>query len=374
MPLLGFGTWRADAGLVGPAVAAALAEGYRHFDGAAVYANEAQVGAALRQWMESPAAAEAVAASASSDTAPTRGVKRTPRSELFVTNKLWNTFHAPSDVADAARRSLACMQLDYFDLYLVHWPVCFQRTIDPLTGQEELYPKAPPPAAAGGGGGRRRNRAQPMRFAEPDISLEETWAAMLALKAQGLARDVGLSNCTSGEVLRICAAFPSPRNQPSVNQVEAHPLCAQHSMQAILAAKGVHVSAYSPLGNIHAHAAASAASLSSSSSSTAAASSKAPPPPLSPLHHPVIQSLAATHGVSPAQVLLRWNLQLGRSVLPKSVQPHRIQENARLFHFELSDHDMRQIAHLNQPASQHRFLNPTSFKREPRKYFFTAFE
>lgn len=335
MPLLGLGTWRADAGLVGASVTAALDAGYRSIDGAAVYGNEVEVGAAIAAWCARTG---------------------TPRSSLFITNKLWNTFHAPADVRWALERSLRLMQLDYFDLFLVHWPVSFRRTTLP-DGSEELYPKR--------GAGRAKDH---LLFAEPDVPLADTWAAMVDARAAGLTRDVGVSNCTSAQVEALCAEFSARDQWPSMNQVESHPFCAQTRMAPRLAALGVGITAYSPLGNIH--AAPPSAGIASASASSSAASSK----PLSPLVHPLIVEIAGSHGATPAQVLLRWNLQLGRVVLPKSVRAERIRENAALFHFELSDEDMARIDTLSRPPTQQRFLNPTSFKREPRKYFFTEIE
>lgn len=331
MPLLGLGTWRADAGLVGASVTAALDAGYRSIDGAAVYGNEAEVGAAIAAWCARTG---------------------TPRSDLFITNKLWNTFHAPSDVRWALERSLRLMQLDYFDLFLVHWPVAFRRTTL-ADGTEDLYPK--------------HRKSKEIIFASPDIPLADTWGAMVAAQRAGLTRDIGVSNCTATQVESLCSEFSSSRDQPSMNQVESHPFCAQHRLAARLAPLGVGITAYSPLGNIH------AAPPSAGIASASASSSKAAPPP-SPLVHPLIREIAASRGVTPAQVLLRWNLQLGRVVLPKSVRAERIRENAALFHFELTAEDMQRIETLNAPPTQQRFLNPTSFKREPRKYFFTEIE
>ena len=186
---------------------------------------------------------------------------------------------------------------------------------------------------------------------------------MLDCVRNGLVRSIGVSNYTSEQVLQLNHLFGA--DGPSVNQIESHPFCAQHTMQSKLDPLGVRLTAYSPLGNIHASA---------PSAGIKASAKNAPPPPASPMHHPIIVDIARTHGVTPAQVLLRWNLELGRIVIPKSVTKERIEENARVFHFTLSTDEMQRIAELNQPPTQHRFLNPTSFKRTPRKYFFTVFE
>lgn len=266
------------------------------------------------------------------------------RESLFVTSKLWNTSHHPSHVESALRLTLSRLGLEYLDLYLIHWPVCFLHSVDEATGEVTHYPKT--------------KRGVPL-FAEEDVPIESTWEAMLACQRAGLVRTIGVSNFTSAQVLALTERFGA--DGPAVNQIEAHPFCAQHDMQRRLESAGVHVAAYSPLGNFFA-------------STPPKKSSRQPPPPASPLLHETIADIASSHGVTPAQVLLRWNLQLGRTVLPKSVRVDRIRENAEIFHFQLTDEQLARIAQLAQPPTQHRFFNPTSFKRTPRKYFFTEFE
>jgi len=253
-------------------------------------------------------------------------------------------------VEPALRRSLHLLGLSYVDLYLVHWPVCFARTRDPTSGAEILYP---------------RDQSGQLLFPESDIPLARTWEAMVELKRAGLVRDIGVSNCTSDQVKQLVEQFGAA-DAPSVNQVEIHPFCPQHAMQRELRKVGVHMTAYSPLGNIH------AAPPSAGIKPSAGAKAR-PPPPASPLVHPTILSIAEQRGATPAQVLLRWNLQLGRAILPKSVRAERLKENASLFHFHLTDDDMAQIAKLGEPATQHRYLNPP-FTRVPHKPFFTNME
>lgn len=198
-------------------------------------------------------------------------------------------------------------------------------------------------------------------FAAEDIPLERTWEALLALQRRGLIRAIGGSNFTSDQVLALQSHFGRV-DGPQTNQVESHPFCAQHRMAAKLNAAGIPITAYSPLGNYQA------------SKPQPGATVRAKPPPPSPLNHTLIQTIAQKHEVAPAQVLLRWNLQLGRLVVPKSVQADRIRMNGEVFHFHLSSDDMAAIETLNHPPTQTRFLNPSSFKRTPRKWFFTEFE
>jgi diketogulonate reductase-like aldo/keto reductase len=270
IPLIGLGTWQAAPGEVQAAVLAALRAGYRHIDCASVYKNEHEVGEALKEALES-------------------GLVK--RADLFITSKLWNDAHAPDQVEKACRESLERLGLDYLDLYLIHWPV-----------------------RAGVQTGSALN-------ARPYF---ETWQAMERLASSSnpsnppLAKAIGVSNLGEKK-LRALMANPLLRVPPAVNQVEAHPLWRNGALLRCCAELGVHVTAYSPLG--------------SAPEALAAAMGEKSPPPPSLLRHPAV--LAAAESAtkrcgkprSPAQVLLRWNLERGVSVLPKSVHPERIAAN-----------------------------------------------
>ncbi len=132
------------------------------------------------------------------------------REDLFITSKLWNDFHANDDVERLCRESLSNLQLDYLDLFLIHWPHTF-------TEAEVLTP-----------------------------SIQETWLAMEALVAKGLVRSIGVSNF-SGKRLRAMKAYATIF--PAVNQVELHPQWRQDGLLKDCAELGVHVTAYSPLGS-----------------------------------------------------------------------------------------------------------------------------
>jgi len=200
MPLLGLGTWKAAPGEVGAAVREAIRLGYRHIDCASVYANEPEVGAAIRA---------AIAA----------GEVR--REELWITSKLWSNAHGHSNVEPALRRTLADLGLEWLDLYLVHWPVPIKPGVAfPSSGADLLPPEA--------------------------IPLSDTWRGMEAVLERGLTRHIGVSNVSSRK-LRLIQA--EARLQPEVNQVERHPLLQQPQLLADCAAAGVHITAYSPLGS-----------------------------------------------------------------------------------------------------------------------------
>ncbi|XP_064185192.1 aldo-keto reductase Mvan_2161 [Anguilla rostrata] len=260
MPLLGLGTFR----LRGPeetqrVIDAALAAGYRAFDTAAVYRNEAELGRALR------------------DLLPKHGLSR---GDVFITSKL-----GPRDQGHRARegcaRSLEQLGLEYIDLYLVHWP-----GTQGLPVGDQQNP---------------RNRA-------------ESWAALEQFHADKKFRAIGVSNYTPGhlkELLRVC------RVPPAVLQVEFHPKLAQGELRALCREAGVCFQAYSSLG---------AGAL---------------------LSDPDVLAVAAGCGRTPAQVLLRWAVQQGVPVLPKSSQPERVGENGRVFDFHLSEEDMGRLSALD---------------------------
>ena len=178
MPLLGFGTWKAEPTVVGEAVRAALQVGYRHIDAAAVYANEAEVGGAFAELVGD-------------------GEGKIPRAQLFVTSKLWNTEHAPEHVRPALEQTLRDLRLDYLDLYLIHWPQAFQK----VEGTTRGFPRTPD-------GGIVYNTSTP---------LADTWRALEACVDAGLVRSIGVSTPTrasserGGGRLRVCGA--SSRSQ-----------------------------------------------------------------------------------------------------------------------------------------------------------------
>ncbi|MCA9690643.1 MAG: aldo/keto reductase [Myxococcales bacterium] len=200
MPLLGLGTWKSAPGEVGAAVRAALRLGYRHIDCAAIYGNEAEVGAALR---ESIAAGEVT------------------REELWITSKLWNNAHAEGAVIPALTRTLRDLGLAYVDLYLIHWPVAMSPA--------RMFPESGADLVS-----------------LDDMPLSATWRGMEAARAAGLARHVGVSNFS---VTKLRGLLEEATARPEVNQIELHPYLQQEATLAFCRAHGIHVTAYSPLGS-----------------------------------------------------------------------------------------------------------------------------
>ncbi|WP_193215151.1 aldo/keto reductase [Luteolibacter marinus] len=287
IPALGLGTWKSDPGEVGAAVKEALRLGYRHFDCAAVYGNEKEIGTAL---------AEAIGSGA---------VKR---EELWITSKLWNNAHLKDDVLPALRQTLADLQLDYLDLYLMHWPIA-QRP-------EVSFPE------------------KAADFLSPDEApLAETWAALEEAADAGLCHHIGVSNFSPRRLQQL---LDTARRAPEVNQVESQPLLAQNDLLDLCRKHGVIFTAYSPLG----------------SPDRPARLQRGNDPPL--MKAPVIEAIGRKHGITPAQVLLAWAVCRGTVVIPKSVTPARLQENLAAASVELNTEDMAALSALDQ---DHRFLD-----------------
>lgn len=289
MPTIGLGTWQAAPGEVEAAVSMAIDLGYRHFDCAWLYGNEKEIGAALNAKIAEGAVA---------------------REDLFITSKLWNTFHRPDAVEGACRASLQALGLEYLDLYLVHWPVAFKEGDDPW------------PYDANG-------RIQ-TSFVDPVT----TWRAMERLPGMGLVKSIGVSNFNSQQLARICA---SATVQPAVDQVECHPYLTQRALRSACRQRNVAFVAYSPLG------APNAVRPKPDDSGTMPTAPDAP----AVLTDHRLRRLAGQKGKTPAQVILRWLVQSGMAAIPKSTNPQRLRENLEIYDFELSNAELQYIDSFN---------------------------
>ncbi|MBC9926554.1 MULTISPECIES: aldo/keto reductase [unclassified Leucobacter] len=259
IPQLGLGVFLVDPGETERNVSEALEVGYRHIDTAAIYGNEAEVGAAIAK----------------------SGI---PRDELYITTKLWN--NRQGDVRAAAEESLEKLGLERVDLYLVHWPVPEQDTF------------------------------------------VQAWEQMIEVRDAGLSRAIGVSNHEIEHLERIIEATDEV---PAANQIELHPEHQRRELVAYCRENGIAIEAWGPLAQGKSDL----------------------------LGLPVITGAAAAHGKTPAQVVLRWHIENGTIVFPKTSRRERMIENAGLFDFALRPEEHAAITALE---SGHNYgPDPRSF-------------
>jgi len=241
------------------------------------------------------------------------------RNELWVTSKLWNDSHAPDDVRPAIEKTLADLRLGYIDLYLIHWPVAQRKGVG--------FPE----------------HADDMVDLD-ELPIAETWPAMEELVDDGIVRHIGVSNFSAK---KLDALRATAHRKPEMNQVELHPYLQQQELLDYCSAHHIGLTAYSPLGSPDRPAGLKA--------------SDGPPV----LDDPVIGAIAQRLGVAPAQVLIRWAIQRGTAVIPKSVNPERLAQNFAAAEIELTEEDMSQIAALDQ---HRRYITGTFWALEGSSY------
>ncbi|MCJ1257593.1 hypothetical protein MMC24_005419 [Lignoscripta atroalba] len=258
IPAIGLGTWQSKPNEVRDAVKIALQKGYRHIDTALAYGNEHEVGQGIKD----------------------SGV---PRSEIWVTTKLDNTWH--HRVTEGIDSSLESLGMDYVDLYLMHWP----SSTDPNDMKKHL----------------------------PDWDFIKTWQEMQKLPETGKVKNIGVSNFAIKNLEKLLND-PSCKTTPAVNQVELHPNNPSPKLIDYCKEKGIHCTAYSCLGSTD-----------------------------SPLYKdPTLLLIGDKVGKTPQQVMLMWGIQRGTSVIPKSVTAARIEKNFELDGWELSERDMNELSSL----------------------------
>lgn len=281
MPAIGLGTFGSDhvsADAIAEAVKGAIEVGYRHLDCAAVYGNEDRIGPAIRQ----------------------SGI---PREELWITSKVWNDRH--HDVVGACRQSLADLQLDYLDMYLVHWP----------------FPNFHPPGCAVDS---RSPDAQPYIHE----SFLRTWRQMEQLVDLGLTRHIGTSNMT---IPKLTLLLRDARIQPAVNEMELHPHFQQPELFEFVRANGIEPVGYSPLGSPNRPARDRTAE------------------DTVDIEDPVIVQIANRHALHPASVCIKWSVQRGATPIPQSASRRNYVANLEAVVGEpLTDDEMRAIAGIDR--------------------------
>jgi 2,5-diketo-D-gluconate reductase A len=246
IPQLGLGVYKVEDALAATLVDGAIEAGYRHIVTAALYNNERGVGDGVRS----------------------SGV---PRDELFITTKVWDDDHGYDETLRAFDNSLKLLQMDYVDLYLIHWPCPKQN------------------------------------------KYVETWRALETLRADGRARSIGVSNFKPHHIEELRASSDAV---PVINQVELHPWLPQVETRQYNNAHGILTEAWSPLARGRV------------------------------LDNEILAAIADKHRKTPAQVVLRWHVQTGTVVIPKSNSLDRIRENADVFDFVLDVADLAAIAGL----------------------------
>ena len=300
-PAVGLGLWKIDRADTANLVEEAIRVGYRHLDSACDYGNEAEAGEGIRR---------ALAA----------GICR--RDELWVTSKLWNTYHDPRHVRQAAERSIRDLRVNHLDLYLIHFPIALR-----FVPFDVRYPP----------GWIHDPSAERPRMETVRVPLSETWGALEELVLAGLVRRIGVCNYSTALLRDLLS---QAKVLPSVLQVELHPLLSQEKLLRFCREERIAVTAFSPLG----------------------APSYVPlgmaRPEESLLSHSLVLDTARECGRTPAQVLLRWGLQRGTSVIPKTSRRERLRENLALFDFSLSAAQMEAISGLDRGQ---RFNDPGVF-------------
>jgi len=215
------------------------------------------------------------------------------RENLFITTKLWcNDWRR---VEEACNESLKNLKLDYLDLYLVHAPLSY-----------EYHPGDPFPKDTDG------------KSCKLDwVPVHVVWSHMEKLVESGKVRAIGVSNWP---FLMVRDLLSFAKIKPAVNQIEIHPYLQQSGLASFCTKHDIHISAYSPLANGKD----------------------------GPLSDPLVKQIASNHKVTPAQILIRYCIDKGYSVLPKSVTPERIKENAQVFNFQLTPEEIKSIDGLER--------------------------
>ncbi|XP_048323683.2 non-functional NADPH-dependent codeinone reductase 2 isoform X2 [Ziziphus jujuba] len=275
MPVLGFGTASLSSGatLLKTAALEAIKLGYRHFDTAFVYGSEQALGEAIAEALKLGLVGS--------------------RDELFITSKLWSNDAHPNLVIPALQKSLRNLQLEYLDLYLVHWPISAK------PGEAQL----------------------PIKDVLP-MDYKSVWAAMEESQRLGLTKSIGVSNFSTRKLQNLLSFATIP---PAVNQVEMSPIWQQKKLIEFCMANNIIVTAYSPLG-----------------------AKGAPWGSNHVMENQVLQDIATAHSKSVAQVSLRWIYEQGATSVPKSHNKDRLKENSEIFDWELTREDLHRISQLPQ--------------------------
>lgn len=231
------------------------------------------------------------------------------RDDLFIATKCWLTYLAHDRVGKCLKKSLENLKLDYVDLYYVHWPMALKQTDDAHFPESDgLIEK------------------------DESLDLAQTWTAFEELKRSNLVRSIGVSNFNSNQLHRlldVCAI------KPTINQIECHPLLNQDALINVCRQNDIQIVSYCPLG-----------STPPSSNTGHSRNLMTNSPRL--LNDPVVGELAVKHQKSAAQILIRYHIEKGLIVIPKSTNEQRIKQNIEVFDFKLDQEDMAKLTGLNR--------------------------
>ena len=314
MPAIGLGLWKIARDDTAEMVRSAIAEGYRHLDSAADYGNEAEVGEGLQAALSDGLVS---------------------REDLWITSKLWNTFHRPEHVRAACERTLKDLRLSELDLYLIHFPIALQYV--------DFDTRYPPEWIA--------DPAAENPVMAPDaVPLSDTWGAMEELVHAGLVKEIGVCNYNTG-LLHDLMAYSQIK--PAMLQIESHPYLTQERLLRAAAQYDMAVTAFSPLGALS-YLELNMADMGESV-----------------LEQAAVKEAAARVDRTSAQVVLRWGIQRGTAVIPKTSRVERLKENQLLFDFELNEAEMSAISALNR---NRRFNDPGHFCEEAFGTFFPIYD
>jgi D-xylose reductase len=311
---IGLGLWKIPNEDCAETVYKAIELGYRHLDSACDYGNEVDVGQGI-----SRALADGLC----------------KREDLSITSKLWNTYHAPEHVKPALEKILTDLKLDYLDTFLIHFPIAqafvpFEERYPP----EWLFdPDAENPA---------------MKLAP--VPLHKTWQAMEDLVNEGTVKQIGVCNYNSS-LLHDLMSYATIK--PAQLQIESHPYLTQESLIRLAKSYGMSVTAFSPFG-----------ALSYIELDMAAAEE-------SVFLQDIVIQCARKYNKTPAQVVLRWGVQRGCSVITKTTKVERLKENLDVFDFALTEQEMKAISALNK---NRRFNDPGHFCEAAFNTFYPIYD
>lgn len=313
-PTIGLGLWKIPNSECADVVYNAIKVGYRHLDSACDYGNEVEVGQGIAR-----AIADGICT----------------REDLTIVSKLWNSYHSEEHVKPALEKTLSDLGLEYLDSYLIHFPIA-----QPFVPFETRYPPEwifDPDAA------------EPKMQTAP-VPLSETWRAMEALVKQGLVKTIGVCNYNTG-LLNDLMSYA--KIKPADLQIESHPYLTQERLIRLAKNYGIAVTAFSPLGAMSYFELDMAEAFESV------------------LTQPIVVAIASKHKKTEAQIVLRWGVQRGCTLVTKSTKLERLKENLDIFDFSLSEQDMQDISDLNR---NRRFNDPGNFCEAAFNTFYPIYD